>query len=44
MEEYQEQIKETAKEQEELQWQFEEMNEFGEDGWTISYSYKSKDQ
>ena len=24
-----------------LDWHFEEVNEFGEDGWTISYTHKS---
>jgi len=27
---------------EELDWKFEEVGEFGQDGWTISYNYKSK--
>jgi len=26
----------------ELDWKFEEVGEFGEDGWTISYTHKSK--
>jgi len=26
---------------EELDWKFEEVGEFGQDGWTISYNYKS---
>ena len=28
----------------ELEWEFEELNEFGQDGWTISYRYKSVDK
>tara|TARA_R110002074_G_scaffold96841_2_gene210343 strand:+ start:1016 stop:1216 length:201 start_codon:yes stop_codon:yes gene_type:complete len=27
--------------EEELDWKFEEVGEFGQDGWTISYNYKS---
>jgi len=26
---------------EELDWKFEEVGEFGQDGWTISYNYKT---
>jgi len=28
----------------ELDWTFEEVNEFGEDGWTISYTHKAVDK
>tara|TARA_R100001129_G_scaffold123260_2_gene85885 strand:- start:816 stop:1043 length:228 start_codon:yes stop_codon:yes gene_type:complete len=28
----------------ELEWEFEELNEFGQDGWTISYRHKSVDK
>tara|TARA_Y100000739_G_C20315172_1_gene331798 strand:+ start:312 stop:512 length:201 start_codon:yes stop_codon:yes gene_type:complete len=33
--------KEVPVEDPELDWEFEEVGEFGEDGWTISYSHKS---
>ena len=33
--------KELPVEDPELDWEFEEAGEFGEDGWTISYSHKS---
>jgi len=32
----------TPEPDEELNWEFEEVGEFGQDGWTISYSHKSK--
>jgi len=32
---------ENCKDEPELDWRFEEINEFGEDGWTISYTHKS---
>ena len=34
--------KEVPEEDPELDWKFEEVGEFGQDGWTISYSHKSK--
>ena len=33
--------KEVSEEDPELDWEFEEVGEFGQDGWTISYSHKS---
>ena len=38
--------KATPEPDKDLEWHFEEINEFGEDGWTISYTHKSvmKDQ
>ena len=33
--------KELPEDEPELDWKFEEVGEFGEDGWTISYSHKS---
>jgi hypothetical protein len=33
--------KEVPEEDPELDWEFEEVGEFGQDGWTISYSHKS---
>ena len=37
--------KATPDDEEELEWHFEEVGEFGKDGWTISYTHKSvKDQ
>jgi hypothetical protein len=32
----------TSEPDPELDWKFEEVGEFGQDGWTISYSHKAK--
>ena len=34
-------LKATPEPDPDLDWEFEEVNEFGEDGWTISYTHKS---
>lgn len=44
VEQYKDDIKKTAKDQDDLDWQFEETGKFGEKGWTISYSYKPKSE
>ena len=36
--------KEVPDEDPELDWEFEEVGEFGQDGWTISYSHKSMER
>jgi transposase len=38
-----EKVKETFEEPE-LNWEFKEVNEFGQEGWTISYSYKDSNE